>query len=228
MARALDLVGDRWSLLILRDLHAGPARFQQLQEGLGIATNLLTTRLGELVDAGLLHRLDDDGADGRRAGAYALTGLGRTTDRVLWELVRFGSLLDRDPEPRRPGNLRTVALPLRMMLQAVDERPTLLVHLLIDADTLVVRLSPDEVEVLHGSAAEARGMDGDAAHGESPVQPDLLLRTSYEGFLDLAEGRIGLREFIADHREVLHGDERVADFATVMAKALRNAEHGLV
>ena len=54
IARALDAVGDRWALLILRDLHAGPARYQELNEGLGIATNLLSTRLAELTDAGLL------------------------------------------------------------------------------------------------------------------------------------------------------------------------------
>ena len=48
IARALDVIGDRWSLLILRDLHAGPARFQELHDGLGTASNLLTTRLGEL------------------------------------------------------------------------------------------------------------------------------------------------------------------------------------
>ena len=54
IAQALDVVGDRWTLLILRDLHAGPARFQQLQEGLGIATNLLTTRLAELTESGMI------------------------------------------------------------------------------------------------------------------------------------------------------------------------------
>ena len=61
IARALDVVGDRWALLILRDLHAGPARFHDLETGLGIATNLLTTRLIELTDAGLIERSTDAG-----------------------------------------------------------------------------------------------------------------------------------------------------------------------
>ena len=57
IARALDRVGDRWALLILRDLHAGPARFNELLEGLtGIASNLLTNRLEELVAAELVYR----------------------------------------------------------------------------------------------------------------------------------------------------------------------------
>ena len=50
IARALDRIGDRWTLLILRDLYAGPARFLELQRGLtGIATNLLTDRLTKLM-----------------------------------------------------------------------------------------------------------------------------------------------------------------------------------
>ena len=49
IARGLDRVGDRWTLLVLRDLHAGPARFKDIQEGLpGLASNLLTTRLRRL------------------------------------------------------------------------------------------------------------------------------------------------------------------------------------
>jgi DNA-binding HxlR family transcriptional regulator len=90
IARALDAVGDRWTLLILRDLHAGPARYQELHEGLGIATNLLSTRLTELSDSGLIHKTGGQ-------SAYELTELGRSTDRILWELTRFGGALDRDP-----------------------------------------------------------------------------------------------------------------------------------
>ncbi|MEM7326566.1 MAG: helix-turn-helix domain-containing protein [Actinomycetota bacterium] len=221
VARALDAVGDRWSLLILRDLHAGPARFQQLQEGLGMATNLLTSRLAELVEAGLLRRLEEDQADGRRSGAYALTELGRSTDRLLWELVRFGGRLDRDPDPRKPGNLRTVALPLAMMLRSVEGRPSLVVRLLIDDDTLLLRITPGEVDVVHESSQPAGG-------DWSRAEPDVILRTTYEGFLDLAEGRMGLEEFVADHREVLHGADRAAEFGSIMAQALRAAEQGLV
>ena len=54
IARALDVLGDRWTLLILRDLHAGPARFQELHEGLGIATNLLSSRLAKLSESGMI------------------------------------------------------------------------------------------------------------------------------------------------------------------------------
>ena len=53
LARALDLIGGRWALLIVRDLLTGPKRFSELQEGLpGVPTNVLTARLRELEDEG--------------------------------------------------------------------------------------------------------------------------------------------------------------------------------
>lgn len=56
-ARALELVGERWTLLIVRDaLFAGATRYSDFQKRLGIATNILTTRLDGLVDAGLMER----------------------------------------------------------------------------------------------------------------------------------------------------------------------------
>ena len=143
IARALDVVGDRWALLVLRDLHAGPARFHDLETGLGIATNLLATRLTELTDAGLIERSTDAG----RAG-YQLTELGRRTDRLLWELTRFGAQLDPDPDPREPGNLRTIALPLRMSLEAVPDRPDLVARLLVDDDAFTIISTVDAIEGL--------------------------------------------------------------------------------
>ena len=65
LARALDVIGERWSLLIVRELLDGPRRYNELLEGLpGIATNLLTDRLRNLEADGVLRRLDD--------GRYAL------------------------------------------------------------------------------------------------------------------------------------------------------------
>ena len=88
IARALDQVGDRWSLLILRDLHAGPARFSDLFSGLeGLASNLLTTRLQQLQDNGLVARRS--AAHG--AVVYELTENGERTAPLLFELATFGS-----------------------------------------------------------------------------------------------------------------------------------------
>ena len=56
LARGLDAVGDAWSMLILRDAHAGLTRFDQFRKNLGIAPTMLTKRLGAMTDAGLLEK----------------------------------------------------------------------------------------------------------------------------------------------------------------------------
>ena len=202
IARALDAVGDRWALLILRDLHAGPARFQELETGLGIATNLLSTRLNELTDAGLIEKSTDAGRS-----AYQLTELGRHTDRLLWELTRFGAQLDADPDPREPGNLRTIALPLRLALEAVPDRPDLVVHLLVDDDTFTIISTADSIQV---------------DYGDTSSEPDLVVRTDYEGFLDAGEGRIPLDEFVTGHLEILDGATHADAFLTLLGTAMTN------
>ena len=57
IARALEIVGERWTLLIVRDALAGMRRFDEFQESLGIARNILTDRLNRLVEEGILERL---------------------------------------------------------------------------------------------------------------------------------------------------------------------------
>jgi DNA-binding HxlR family transcriptional regulator len=200
IARALDVVGDRWALLIMRDLHAGPARFRDLETGLGIATNLLSTRLTELTEAGLIEKSTDVG---RRV--YQLTELGRHTDRLLWELARFGAQLDPDPEPRKPGNLRTIALPLRMMLEAVPARPDLVARLLVDDDSFTITSTSDGVRV---------------DYRDTSNEPDLVARTDYQGFLDAGEGRISFDEFATRHLEIVDGAAHSDTFLTLMGAAM--------
>jgi DNA-binding HxlR family transcriptional regulator len=200
IARALDVVGDRWALLILRDLHAGPARFQNLETGLGIATNLLSTRLTELTEAGLIERSTEPGRS-----VYQLTELGRHTDRLLWELAHFGAQLDPDPDPREPGNLRTIALPLRMMLEAVPDRPDLVIRLLVDDDSFTITSTADTVEV---------------DYRDTSTEPDLVARTDYQGFLDAGEGRISLDEFATGHLEIVDGAAHTDAFLTLMGTAM--------
>ena len=200
IARALDVVGDRWALLILRDLHAGPARFQELHEGLGVATNLLTTRLAELSESGMIQKLDIDGHS-----TYALTDLGRHTDLLIWELSRFGGLLDPEPDPREPGNLRTIVLPLRIALNSVEDRPNLTVRLLIEDETFTVVSLPDGVDI---------------EYGETNTVADLVIRTDYVGFLYVGEGRMSLEEFAAQHLEVVQGPEHIDTFTALMSAAV--------
>src|SRR5258708_1224411 len=111
IARALDRLGDRWALLLLRDLHAGPARFGELHAGLsGIASNLLANRLADLSRDGLIRKFE--GA--HQVALYELTPLGQHTAHLLYELAVFGSRLPVEPDVRPPGNLRTLAVTLKV------------------------------------------------------------------------------------------------------------------
>ena len=90
IARALDVVGDRWTLLIIRELLLqGPCRFTDLKNGLpGIATNLLSTRLKELQDADLLSR--SDAPPPVATALYSLTDTGLALEPVLQALGLWG------------------------------------------------------------------------------------------------------------------------------------------
>ena len=90
IARALDIVGDRWALLVVRELIFGPKRFLQLRHGLhGISPNVLSQRLRDLEDAGLVrHEMLEPPAS---VAVYELTARGLALEPVLLELGRWGS-----------------------------------------------------------------------------------------------------------------------------------------
>jgi DNA-binding HxlR family transcriptional regulator len=90
IARALDAVGDRWALLVVRELIFGPKRFLQLRQGLhGISPNVLSQRLRDLEAGGVVRRdVLDPPAE---VAVYELTASGRALEPVLLELGRWGS-----------------------------------------------------------------------------------------------------------------------------------------
>src|SRR5881398_167543 len=99
IARALDLVGERWALLVVRELVLGPKRFTDLRHGLpGIGTNILAGRLRELERAGVIRRrtLPPPAA----SAVYELTEYGRDLEPVMLALGRWGArtLGERRPE----------------------------------------------------------------------------------------------------------------------------------
>ncbi|MGV0812646.1 helix-turn-helix domain-containing protein [Mycolicibacterium boenickei] len=87
VARTLDLIGDRWSLLIVRDAMDGARAFTDFQQRTGIARNILTDRLRRLVERGILHR--ETAASGRRQ-VYTLTPTGRDLFTVVVALRQWG------------------------------------------------------------------------------------------------------------------------------------------
>jgi DNA-binding HxlR family transcriptional regulator len=103
LARAAEIVGQRWTLLILRDLSVGPRRYSDLVAGLpGIPTNTLASRLRELEEEGLVMRTAPSGAD--RAVVYALTPRGDELRPALDALGLWGAAGMRTP---REGEIVT-------------------------------------------------------------------------------------------------------------------------
>lgn len=108
VARSLDLVGDRWSLLLVRDAFDGIRRFSDFQRNLGMARNILSDRLGALVEAGVL--AVQPASDGTSYQEYVLTARGEQLFPVVVALRQWGeqqlfaagephsALLSRDSE----------------------------------------------------------------------------------------------------------------------------------
>src|SRR3712207_1892188 len=90
LAYALDVVGERWTLLIVRELIAGPRRFKDLMDGLpGISTNLLAERLKNLEQQTVIRRRVLPPPAG--STVYELTALGQSLEKTLLELGKWGS-----------------------------------------------------------------------------------------------------------------------------------------
>lgn len=103
IARALDRVGERWTLLIARNLLLGPRRYSDLLAELpGITTNLLAKRLREMTALGLLEKRAEGAV---KVPVYALTEAGAALEPVLLELGRWGSRFMSTPEPRDLVNI---------------------------------------------------------------------------------------------------------------------------
>jgi DNA-binding HxlR family transcriptional regulator/putative sterol carrier protein len=155
IAGALDVLGERWTLLIVRDLFLGPKRYTDLREGLpGIATDLLTARLRTLEGAGLVRRRTLPRP--APATVYELTERGRLLGPVLRGLAQVGFTLlkevpdDADVPPER------LALALRAAFRA-DAAPGLAAtyQLHLDDEPFVVAVRAGELDVARGARPDA-------------------------------------------------------------------------
>jgi DNA-binding HxlR family transcriptional regulator len=109
VARTVDIVGDKWSLLIIRDAFDGVRRFGQFQRSLGVAKNILSSRLRDLVDADLLRV--EPASDGSSYQEYVLTRKGEDLFDVIVSLRQWGQ--DHAFDPGEPHSL--------LMDRATDE-----------------------------------------------------------------------------------------------------------
>jgi len=208
IARALDLVGERWTLLILRELLLGSLRYTDLLDGLpGIGTNLLARRLQDLEEAGIVERQVLPRPGGSMV--YALTKQGESLEPAIVALGRFGGRL----LPERPGQEefrpRWAVIGLRHTFRAEnapDEPRTY--QLELNAELFHVRVEDGRLITRQGPAGD----------------PDLIVRTSARELLEILGGYRPVREAVASTAEVILADGRQGARRSRAAEARALAE----
>jgi DNA-binding HxlR family transcriptional regulator len=153
LARALNLVGDRWALLIVRELLLGPKRFTELRRGLpGASQSMLTSRLAELVEAQVVRW--------RRLGppastwAYELTEWGRDLEPALLQLAGWGSRSPLTSSAELSVDALALALKTTFDPAAARDR-NVRCQLLLDRDSLLVTIHNGQIDVARADGADA-------------------------------------------------------------------------
>jgi DNA-binding HxlR family transcriptional regulator len=179
VARSLELVGERWALLIVRDLILGPRRFTDLQRGLGtIPSNVLSSRLKELEESGVIKRRALPRPD--RGVVYELTEYGRELEPIVVDLLLWGMRSLGDPRPEDNFSANSFLLGLRVAFQSRAARG-------LDA-TYEIRIEDSvfTVRVAKGKLALA---DGPADAPDLTIETDLGLGALLQGEITAAEAR---------------------------------------
>jgi len=194
LARAAEVLGQRWTLLILRDLLTGPRRYSDLAAGLpGIPSNLLSTRLKELEQDGLIVREARGGAD--RSIVYAMTDRGAELQPALDALSRWGAAGMREP---REGEIVTDA--------------SLVSALRVAAEGAAIAEQRLTFTVSVGDAVAHAIVEGDGVEVGIGAHPgaDAVI-TGGPGFRDMLAGALDPATAIAEEAVVVEGDPGLLD-----------------
>jgi DNA-binding HxlR family transcriptional regulator len=153
IARALDVVGERWALLVVRELLLGPKRFTDLRAGLpGLSPDVLSQRLRELEQAGLVRWRKLAPPAGSRV--YELTERGLAIEPILLELGRWGSQIPL-PEGDAPFSADSFVLALRTLFDpAAAEGVDVTLELRLGEDGFRSHVADRRLDVARGSAEE--------------------------------------------------------------------------
>jgi DNA-binding HxlR family transcriptional regulator len=187
-ARALDVVGERWTLLIVRDLLLGPRRYGDLLAGLpGLTTNLLAKRMRELVAAGIVEKVALPAP--ASGDAYALTRAGAELEPVIMALGRWGGRYMDVPRRDDVADIRWPLLSLKRRyaggIDALD------VELRFGERRFLLRFEPDSLTVSERAGDRA---DLSIAIGEDQLRAALFGRGP------------SLKALARDHRIDIAGD----------------------
>ncbi|MFB7373140.1 winged helix-turn-helix transcriptional regulator [Streptomyces sp. NPDC056222] len=190
-ARALDAVGDRWTLLIVRELLAGPRRYTDLHADLpGVSTDMLAGRLKDMESAELVtrRRLPPPAS----AYVYELTRRGRELLPVLRALAEWGAPALEEPRPTDAVRAHWFAIPL---LSALEGAVAGVVHVILDEGEFHLRVGVD-------------GQPPEYGDGPPAGPADVRLRTDSATCRALASGRSTLGQAVRDGRVEMEGEVR--------------------
>ncbi|WP_327710250.1 winged helix-turn-helix transcriptional regulator [Streptomyces sp. NBC_00464] len=192
-ARTLDLVGERWTLLLIRELLTGPKRFGDLQKSLrGMGTGLLAARMKHLEREGLAHKVTLPPP--ARTPAYALTEAGEELGPAVLALARWGTKWAmgerRENETFHPG-WAVLAMEAYFDAEAADGLRAVY-EFRVGDEVFHVRVDDGTVEALHGPAQH----------------PDAVVEADDEAFTELAEGRLRLADAIKNETVSASGDRQ--------------------
>jgi DNA-binding HxlR family transcriptional regulator len=151
ITRGLELVGERWALLIVRDLLVGPRRYGELAAGLPrIPSNVLATRLKELQEAGLIRRMPRS-----RVIVYELTPFGRELEPVVLALGAWGfkALGERREDQIVTPDSLTMSLRTAFRPQVAAALPTTAYAARLGGAELLIRVDGPELDVSRGDGA---------------------------------------------------------------------------
>ena len=193
VARALELVGERWTLLVARELLLGPRRFTDLMAGLpGVSANVLAGRLKDLEQEGMVARrtLPPPAA----SAVYELTDHAAGLVSVLAAMADWGMTMLGEPRPHDEVRGEWIVLGLAVTASAPDVTDGTTYELHIDGEVLHVQVRDRNLQPHQGPA------DG----------PDADVRLDATTLADLALGRLEVDSALATARVTLEGDEEAA------------------
>ncbi|MFI9624145.1 winged helix-turn-helix transcriptional regulator [Streptomyces sp. NPDC052042] len=212
-ARSLDSVGDRWTLLIVRELLAGPRRYTDLHADLpGVSTDVLASRLKDMEQNGLVtrRRLPPPAA----ASVYELTERGRGLLPVLAALAEWGAPALDERRPTDAVRAHWFALPLLRVLDGTTHAGVVEVRL--DEGEFHVRLvgrddagcgTADDA----GAGGPAESPAGAAVYGDGPAaRADARIALDADACLALGRGELTLAEAVRGGRAEVVGDGPLA------------------
>lgn len=193
VAKALDVVGERWTLLIVRDLLLGPLRYSDFQRNLvGITPNLLSKRLRDLAAAGVLAKGE------ARDRLYRLTELGKQLEPVVLGLGAFGANYMASPDREDRLDPRAAALSLKRRYRGNAAEGRALLH--FGQDTFYVHFGGPKLDVRALAASEIA----------APPPSDCEILGDFGAWFPLLSGRKSLTELQAAGLLKRKGSEQVA------------------